>query len=163
MKEKYKIFNTAAGHICSECGRGFFCWTGPDESPCGHNLKEFDVMSLKQYLKEVPENKEVRKYLEKTEKEDSIIKNTNAYTNTDTDTTFTIKCTMKYRWVPHFLSMLKYMQHLGGVGSSRVVAFYADGDGDFRPKFEWNKELLSPSSEVRPVSDEKGDRLYDAG
>ena len=78
----------------------------------------------------------------------------------NSDKTFTITCTMKDRWVPHFLAMLKYMQHLGGMGSSRVVAFYADGDGDFRPKFEWDKELPSDGN---PINDIKGDRLYDAG
>ncbi len=77
------------------------------------------------------------------------------------DITFTITCTMKERWVPHFLSMLKYMQQLGGMGSSRVVGLYADGDGDFRPKFIWDKEL--PSANAKPVRDELGDRLYDAG
>lgn len=45
------------------------------------------------------------------------------------DISFTIKCTMKSRWVSHFLSMLKYMQRLGGIGSSREVAIYSDGDG----------------------------------
>ena len=30
--------------------------------------------------------------------------------------------------------MFKYMEYLGNVGSSRLCSFYADGDGDFRPK-----------------------------
>ena len=77
------------------------------------------------------------------------------------DTTeFTIKCKMRTRWVPHFLSMLKYMQQLGGLGGSRLVTFYADGDGDFRPKFEWDKSL---PSNAEPVQDSHGDRTYDAG
>lgn len=74
--------------------------------------------------------------------------------------TFTINVTMKNRWVPHFLSMLKYFQYLGGVGSSRQVTFYADGDGDFRPKFEWDKEL---DSSAKPAKESNGDRYYDAG
>jgi hypothetical protein len=49
---------------------------------------------------------------------------------------FTIKVKMENRWIPHFLGMLKAMQILGGIGSSRWIKFYADGDGDFRPKFE---------------------------
>jgi len=49
---------------------------------------------------------------------------------------FTIKCEMKKRWAKQFLSMLKYMQQLGSMGSSREITFYADGDGDFRPQFE---------------------------
>jgi len=76
------------------------------------------------------------------------------------DTEFTIRCKMRSRWVPHFLAMLKYMQYLGGVGSSRKVTFYADGDGDFRPTFEWDKNLPSDAKSIR---DMQGDRTYDAG
>jgi hypothetical protein len=75
-------------------------------------------------------------------------------------TEFTVKCSMKTRWVPHFLGMLKYMQQLGGLGSSRKVALYADGDGDFRPKFEWDASLPEVA---KPVEDNGGDRFYDAG
>ncbi len=73
---------------------------------------------------------------------------------------FVIKVEMQDRWVPHFLAMLKYMQFLGGIGSSRKVSFYADGDGDFRPKFEWSANLPSDS---KPISDKDGNRFYDAG
>lgn len=76
-------------------------------------------------------------------------------------TEFTITVTMKDRWIPYFLAMLKYMQQLGGMGSSRRVTFYADGDGDFRPKFEFDERL--PSDPERPISDVEGDRFYDAG
>ncbi len=75
-------------------------------------------------------------------------------------TEFTIKCSMRTRWVPHFLAMLKYMQQLGGLGGSRIVSFYADGDGDFRPKFEWDSKL---PSDAKPIEDNNGDRTYDAG
>ena len=75
--------------------------------------------------------------------------------------TFNIKCTMNARWVPHFLAMLKYMQQLGGLGSSRKVTFYSDGDGDYRPKFEWDEKILDSSA--KPVEDHEGHRLYDAG
>lgn len=74
--------------------------------------------------------------------------------------TFDIKCTMSARWVPHFLAMLKYMQQLGGLGSSRKISFYSDGDGDYRPKFEWDQAL---DSSAKPIEDNKGARLYDAG
>ena len=67
---------------------------------------------------------------------------------------------MKSRWVPHFLAMLKYMEQLGDVGSSRAVTMFADGDGDFRPTFEWDSKL---PSEAKPVDDNDGDRTYDAG
>ncbi len=73
---------------------------------------------------------------------------------------FNIKATMRSHWVPHFLAMLKYMQKLGSVGSSREVCIYSDGDGSFRPKFEWDAAL---DSEAEPARDKNGDRLYDTG
>jgi len=73
---------------------------------------------------------------------------------------FTIEVEMKDRWIPYFLSMLKYMERLGGLGSSRKVTFYADGDGDFRPKFKWSPAL---KDDVKPIEDHNGDRFYDAG
>ena len=79
------------------------------------------------------------------------------------DVTFTLECTMKKRWVSTFLSMLAYMEQLGGLGGSRKVALYSDGDGDFRPKF---KITISNSIDIRrvpPKVDNDGDRLYDAG
>lgn len=72
---------------------------------------------------------------------------------------FTIQCEMRKRWVPHFLAMLEYMQYCGSVGQSRRVGLYADGDGDFQPKFEWDKTL----TDVEPKEDDNGHRLYDAG
>jgi hypothetical protein len=72
---------------------------------------------------------------------------------------FTIKVTMKKRWVPHFLGMLDYMQRLGGVGASRKLSFYSDGDGDFRPKFEFHDSL--PVLEQDNMKFEE--RHYDAG
>ena len=44
------------------------------------------------------------------------------------DITFTISVTMRRRWVPHFLAMLKHMQKLGSWGSSRRVEFMSDGE-----------------------------------
>ena len=73
--------------------------------------------------------------------------------------TFTITCTMKERWVNHFFSMLKYMEQLGDMGSSRKVSLYVDGDGDFRPEFTFSRECDT----VLPVQDVGGNRLYDAG
>lgn len=70
---------------------------------------------------------------------------------------------MKDRWVPHFLGMLYHMERLGGQGSSRTVKFYADGDGDFRPKFKCiqsNEPLPHPAS---PTIDEGGNTFWDAG
>lgn len=65
MSEKLHIIETAAGHMCSGCKRGFCCWHGPDESPCGHDFSEFALVDLRKYLKQVPENKAVREFLEK--------------------------------------------------------------------------------------------------
>jgi hypothetical protein len=76
-------------------------------------------------------------------------------------TTFTITCTMRTRWVPHFLARLKHMQRLGGMGSSRWVHFYADGDGDFRPKFEWSEELPEETNPIRDTGDKEF--WFDAG
>ena len=54
--------------------------------------------------------------------------------------TFTIEVTMNERWVNDFCSMLNWMQSCGNLGHSSLVGFYADGDGDFRPKFNINTE-----------------------
>jgi hypothetical protein len=74
--------------------------------------------------------------------------------------TFTITCTMKERWIPHFLGMLKKMEYLGNIGASRAVTIYADGDGDFRPKFSWQEDL----SLAEPLKkEEKGQSPPDSG
>ena len=75
-------------------------------------------------------------------------------------TKFNIICTMKNRWVPQFLAMLKYMQQLGSMGSSRKVTIYADGDGDFNPMFEWNDSL---PSDAEAIKDQDGNKTFDAG
>ena len=54
------------------------------------------------------------------------------------ETSFSIFVTMRTRWVPTFLGLIKTMQQLGDLGSSRRLSFYSDGDGDYRPKFSWN-------------------------
>lgn len=51
---------------------------------------------------------------------------------------FIIKCKMKERWVNQFCSLLKEMERNGSAGHTSVLAFMADGDGDFRPKFDFN-------------------------
>ena len=48
---------------------------------------------------------------------------------------FDVHCKMKKCWANEFLSLLKDMQRLGEIGSSRFRGMYCDGDGDFRPKF----------------------------
>ena len=49
---------------------------------------------------------------------------------------FTIKCRMRRRWARPFLSMLNHMEWCGQAGHSSMIGLYADGDGDYHPKFE---------------------------
>ena len=74
--------------------------------------------------------------------------------------TFRITCTMRAGWVPHFLGLLRRMQHLGGIGSSRYVTIYSDGDGSFRPIFTWDNNLPEPAE---PVKEYGGHTLFDTG
>lgn len=53
-----------------------------------------------------------------------------------------IKAIFDERWLNDFCSMLKWMESCGNIGHSSIVAFYADGDGDFRPKFEFDKDFI---------------------
>ena len=89
---------------------------------------------------------------------------------------FTVKCEMPDRWVPHFLSMLEYMEHLGQVGSSRLLTFYADGDGDFHPQFhvvDTMPRMLEMAKLLEDIEPKEtrdmdprfsdGDRFFDAG
>lgn len=78
--------------------------------------------------------------------------------------TFTVKVTMKKKWVNIFCSMLKWMESCGKIGHSSIVGFYSDGDGDFRPEFEINTEFeevkgITTKDEVLPDIEV----LYDAG
>lgn len=73
--------------------------------------------------------------------------------------TFTVKCTMRRRWAWQFLGMLNYMQALGSIGSSREVTLFADGDGDFRPKFKYDETI--PRALAAKNND--GNVVFDAG
>lgn len=76
--------------------------------------------------------------------------------NNGTEVTGSITYRMKRRWLPHFIAMLKTMQSFGNAGHSGHVAFYADGDGDFRPKFNFYvgttpvENLSEPLAEASP-------------
>lgn len=74
---------------------------------------------------------------------------------------FDVHCKMKARWVPYFLAMLKRMQANGEAGHSSILAFYADGDGDFRPKFE--SSVDEPFPHTRKYPDCEVEELFDAG
>lgn len=75
--------------------------------------------------------------------------------------TFTIEATMEERWIPQFLNMLGAMQENGAIGHSGVVGMYADGDGDFRPKFR--VDMYYGKVEPSERTDYKIDAIYDAG
>ena len=76
--------------------------------------------------------------------------------NNGTEVTGAISYRMKRRWLPHFIAMLKTMQSFGNAGHSGHVAFYSDGDGDFRPKFNFYvgttpvENLSEPLGEAAP-------------
>ena len=76
-----------------------------------------------------------------------------------------IKAFIDERWVNDFCSMLKHMELCGNIGHSSVVAFYADGDGDFRPKFEFDKEYKKTNGYRSKDNKELPDIevIYDAG
>jgi hypothetical protein len=74
------------------------------------------------------------------------------------------------RWAPYFCAMLRDMEFYGKVGSSRLLTFFSDGDGDYRPKFEFDvaDEIVlfdRPDVETRTVDPHfgEGDWFYDAG
>ena len=58
--------------------------------------------------------------------------------------------------------MFEYMEFLGHIGSSRTCSFYADGDGDFRPKFSYSyPEQLPEVRSISGVNMETGDYKVD--
>ena len=81
-----------------------------------------------------------------------------------------IKCTIQDRWVNHFLGLLRRMQLLGSLGSSRILGFYSDGDGDFRPKFIVDGKEIRDIEVAKPIYDDDCkikdaicDTFFDAG
>lgn len=70
---------------------------------------------------------------------------------------FNIKVKMEERWIHDFCSMLKMMESLGNVGSSKTIGIYSDGDGDFRPKFEIDTNFIR----VEPKTNTSNMKIYD--
>lgn len=73
---------------------------------------------------------------------------------------------MNERWASQFLGMLNEMEKFGSVGHSGVVAIYADGDGDFRPKFFFSTPgTNTPMPEMAKGEEITGfyDAFFDAG
>lgn len=63
-------------------------------------------------------------------------------------------------------AMFEYWTFLGGVGGSRMVGFYVDGDGNFQPKCfvttsAPTRELDDELRKLAVVEDDDGDRQYD--
>lgn len=90
----------------------------------------------------------------------------------DKDVSGYITYRMARRWLPHFIAMLKTMQSFGNAGHSGNVAFYADGDGDFRPKFSFYVSTIPVDKVIPPLPEPKAKKtnatledvtLYDAG
>ena len=77
--------------------------------------------------------------------------------------TFNIKVTMNERWVDYFCSFLSYMQDCGVRGHSAQVSFYADGDGDFSPEFEFDIEYEEKEGIPRDMLYNKAEYMWDAG
>lgn len=80
---------------------------------------------------------------------------------------FTIECEMKDRQFQDFVSMLCLMQYCGVIGASRVIGLYADGDGDFNPKFVFKDESGNvvdvDKSKLNDIDIDKGPIIFDAG
>lgn len=67
------------------------------------------------------------------------------------------------RWVPVFLGFLKRLEYCGAIGTSRKTTIYADGDGDFRPKFEVRSDGGELPAPAEPAEDIRGNQVFDAG
>lgn len=63
-----------------------------------------------------------------------------------------IKATIPDRWVPQFVAMLAEMEQLGNIGSTKSLVFYSDGDGDFKPKFEFTDKRGNPIADVEDIN-----------
>ena len=77
---------------------------------------------------------------------------------------FTIHCKMKDRWVATFIKMLKSMEYCGNIGHSEYVGLFSDGDGDFQPKFTFEKSLEDIGDKPINIKNPSGQMtMYDAG
>lgn len=73
---------------------------------------------------------------------------------------FTVDCEMPERWVNDFCSFLRQLERNGNIGHSSLIGFYADGDGDFRPKFSINVDYTKTEGRGTSLSPEV---MFDAG
>jgi len=63
-------------------------------------------------------------------------------------------------------TMFEYWNILSSIGGSRMVSFYADGDGSFHPKckISFDKKIPELTDEIRKIavmSDKNDNRKYD--
>lgn len=63
-------------------------------------------------------------------------------------------------------AMFEYWNRLSGIGASRQVVFYADGDGNFHPRcdIKYSEDLPELTDEMREISiiaGENGNHRYD--
>ena len=74
---------------------------------------------------------------------------------------FKIKAEIDERWVDDFCTFLEVLEGNGDVGHSSLIGFYADGDGDFRPKFKikTNYAITKPKNKIN----KECEQIYDAG
>lgn len=73
---------------------------------------------------------------------------------------FIIECEIPERWVDEFCSFLKHLERNGSQGHSALVGFYADGDGDFRPRFNIHTDY---EKTLGYKTDKVPEAMYDAG
>lgn len=74
---------------------------------------------------------------------------------------FTIKAEIDERWVDDFCTFLYELEHNGNIGHSSLIGFYADGDGDFRPKFKIKTNYFI--EKPRNKTNKECEKIYDAG
>jgi hypothetical protein len=84
----------------------------------------------------------------------------------DDKLTFTVTMEVTQAQALALKAMFEYWNNLGSAGSSRIVGFYCDGDGNFQPKctFKSSVELPELTDEMRKVAiieEDDGDRTYD--
>lgn len=77
---------------------------------------------------------------------------------------FTIHCKMNERWIASFIKMLDSMAYCGSIGHSEYIGLYSDGDGDFRPTFNYDETLSAIGDKPIVIKNPSGQMtMYDAG
>ena len=77
--------------------------------------------------------------------------------------TFIVECTMEERWIPYFCSFLKQLEYNGIIGHSSQISMYADGDRDFRPKFNIDIDFQKQDGITTEYIFAPVELMYDAG